>query len=200
MTRVYIVRHGAAPRQATHLNGRTPNVRLGQEGLRQAEAAAMRLAQVQLSAVHTSPLERARDTADIIARTAGLAPIVQPALNEIDFRDWSGASFASLEADPAWRRWNGDRGRARAPGGETMSEAQLRAVAWLEEAQRTAAGAVAAVSHGDLIKALVAHVLGLPLHFYSRFDIDPGSITIIDIETDGPRLHLLNDTTHVRLD
>lgn len=197
--RVSLVRHAAATRQTTHLNGRAADAALTRMGLQQAEGTAMRLARAGVDAVCTSPTARARATAEIIAGAAGLTATSSPALDEIDFGAWTGAAFVDLDKSADWRRWNADRGRARPPGGESMAEVQLRAAIWLEHSSREGQHVVA-VSHGDVIRALVAHVLGLPLHFYDRFALDPASITVVDIDEHGPRLRHLNDTSHVRTD
>src|SRR4051794_17038771 len=143
------------------LCGRMPGVGLGEEGRRQATALAERLAPEGLAAIHSSPAQRARETAEVIALRLGLAVTPCPELDEIEFGAWTGRSFASLAGDPGWERWNTQRGTARPPGGETMAEAQQRAMRWLEEVRlRHPGAAVAAVSHGDVIKAVLAGCLG----------------------------------------
>ncbi|HYD88110.1 MAG TPA: histidine phosphatase family protein [Vitreimonas sp.] len=199
-TRVYFVRHGAVERQTTRLSGRTPHLSLTRAGRAQAEAAALALSGRGIETVMTSPLERAQETAEVIAGAAGAALLVDDDLNEIDFGDWSGAMFETLAGDPEWRIWNEDRGRARPPHGESMLEAQARVARWLERARASAHNVIAAVSHGDVVRAAVAYTLGLPLHFYDRFDIDPGSITAILMRGAEARLISMNERPHVPTD
>ena len=109
-------------------------------------------------------------------------------------RPRTGRALDSFADDPAWTAWNTDRGTARIPGGETMAEAQARIVALLD---RVATGddgrTVAIVSHADMIRGAVAHVLGLPLDNLLRFDIGPASVTRIVWGDWGARLLSLNE-------
>src|SRR5688572_22380871 len=116
----FLVRHAAHEVVDRILCGRTPGVRLGAEGRQQAERVARRLGREPIRAIHTSPLERARETAQPIASRLGMDAEVCEALNEIDVGAWSGKEFAALHEDPRWAFWNGSRGEARAPGGEMM--------------------------------------------------------------------------------
>lgn len=165
-------------------------------GLAQAERLARRFWSDGIEAVYTSPLERTRQTAEPIAAACGLELIEEAALVEIDFGDWNGRSFAELDADPDWRRWNGDRDQARPPGGETMLEVQQRLGRFLETLARSGHGAVVAVSHADVIKSAVALALGLPLRAHDRFEIAPASVTTLRVETWGFRLISLNGECH----
>jgi probable phosphoglycerate mutase len=119
---------------------------------------------------------------------------MEDALIEIDFGAWNGRRFDSLQGDPEWQRWNAHRGAARPPGGESMGEVQGRTMRWATHAAgRHPDAAIVAVSHGDVIKAMVAAVLGLPLDHYARFDIDPASLTTIILWRDGARLLRMNE-------
>jgi probable phosphoglycerate mutase len=155
---------------------------------------ARRLRPVGLAAVYSSPLERARETASIIGAGAGIEPMIEDALTEIDFGEWNGRRFDALQDDLEWRRWNACRGTARPPGGESMSEVQARIMRWAEQAaEQHPDAAVLAVSHGDVIKSMVAAVLGLPLDHYARFEISPASLTTITLWRDGARLLRMNE-------
>lgn len=148
-------------------------------------------------ALYASPTTRALETGAIIAMDLGLDPVATPAIDEIDFGAWAGRTFADLNPDPAWRLWNADRERRRAPGGESMAEAQVRVANWLDLVREgQAAGAVIAVSHADVIKAAVGYALGLSLHFYDRFDIAPGSLTTLVYGDAGWKVSSLNEAPH----
>lgn len=192
-----LVRHAAHGALGHRLCGRQPGVRLSDQGRAEAQALARRLTGLGVTRVLASPMERARETAEPIAEACGAAVETEPALNEIDFGEWTGAAFEALDADPRWRAWNADRGRTRPPGGEAMTQAQARMAAWLARCATDEDEApLAAVSHADVIRAAVAHVLGLPLHFYDRFDIAPASITTLELTDAGPRLLRLNEVVH----
>lgn len=172
-----------------------PGVVLGEAGLAQAERLAERLAGQEVGAVYASPLERARMTAEPIARRIAQEVRVLEALNEIDFGEWSGRDFAALDGDPLWAAWNVARQVARPPGGESMFEAQARAVAGLDRLRREHGEArLALVSHSDLIKSVLAFVLGVPLDGLHRFDVDPASISTVVMGDWGAKVLSLNGT------
>jgi broad specificity phosphatase PhoE len=185
-TTLLLLRHAAHGLVDRVLCGRMPGVRLGEPGRRQAAALAGRMAPERPVAVYASPQMRARETADVIAARCGLA--VQPcdALEEIDFGAWTGRSFEALADDPHWQRWNGARAAERPPGGESMAEAQRRAMRWAEGLPARHAGAtVAAVSHADVIKAVLSAVLTLPLDEHWRFEVSPAGVSKVQLRQDG---------------
>lgn len=188
-----LIRHAAHGHLGQVLSGRMPGVPLSAAGRAQAAALAERLSREPIAAVLSSPVERARETATAIAAAKGLEVEVAAALDEIDFGAWTGLQFAALEGDAAWREWNTRRSVARAPGGETMAAAQLRAWGCVAAvAARFPERTVALVSHADVLKAVVAQVLGLPLDRLLTFDIDPASVTRIVAGDWGARLVSLN--------
>jgi broad specificity phosphatase PhoE len=194
---ILMMRHAVHDLVDRTLCGRTEGVGLGETGRSQAAALAARLSKAGLAALYSSPIQRARETAAGIAGACGLEVVTDDALTEIDFGDWTGKPFDELDADSAWRRWNGDRGRERPPAGESMLEAQNRISGFLDGARSRHLGqTIAAVSHGDVIKAAVAHVLGLPLQFHDRFDISPASITTLVAWTGGAKILSLNEVSH----
>ncbi len=172
-----------------------PGVPLSDEGRAQASALGRWLATRSLDAVECSPLDRTRETAAAIADAAGLPPpLAVDALVEIDLGDWTGKKFGTFGDDPAWHDWNEHRGTARIPGGETMAEAQARIVGHLERLGRERPGeTIAIVTHSDMIRAAVAHVLGLPLDHLLRFDVEPASVTRMVIGDWGAKLSSLNE-------
>lgn len=155
-------------------------VGLSDAGRAQAEALAAALGARPIEAVIASPAQRARETALPLAARLGLAVTVDAGLDEIDFGVWTGRAFAELDPDPAWQDWNRVRSLGVCPGGESMLGAQARAVACLcRLAAASPAAELALVSHQDVIKAVLAHVLGLSLDHLGRLAIDPASRTTI---------------------
>lgn len=194
---VHLLRHAAHDRVDRILCGRMEGVALGSAGRAQASRLAARTAPLGLAAVYTSPMQRCRETAGAVARTAGLTPAVEPAFNEIDFGEWTGQSFAALGEDPRWHIWNTQRDQAAPPGGEAMRAAQARAVAGVEALlPRHAGQTVAVVSHSDVIKAILAHYLGAPLQSYERFEIGPASLSTLVIWPGGGKVLTMNDLVH----
>ena len=175
------------------LVGRAPGVSLGAEGRRQAEALAERLAGVPLEAVYSSPLERARETAAPIAARLGLAVRAVEELTELDFGDWTGRTIGELAGSERWRLFNTFRSGTAAPNGEHMLEVQARMVRALERLRGAHPdGRVAVVGHGDPLKATLAHYLGVPLDLFQRIEIDPGSLSVVELADHGPRVLLVN--------
>lgn len=193
MTTILLVRHAAAA-VVDRLCGRTPGIPLSPAGRRQAAALAERLAGVPLAAVYSSPLERTRETTGAIAAAHQVEPIVSEPLGEVDFGEWTGLSFADLDQRPEWRRFNAVRSLAHPPGGERFVEVQRRAVAELQRlATRHPGAIVAAVTHADVIRAVVTYVLGMPIDLFARLEILPASVTILRLDAaEAPRLAGLN--------
>ena len=193
-TTVVFVRHGSHDLLGTTLCGRMQGVSLNAQGRRQADAAAQRLRGLGLAALYTSPRDRCRETAAPIAAAVGVEAVTEPALDEIDFGDWSGARFDALEGRPDWTAWNTRRSAARPPNGETMDEARSRVTGWLDQARRRHPDAtVAAVSHGDVIKAALLAALGLGVDDFERIDVDPGGLSTVVLGAWGMKVHSINE-------
>lgn len=190
MRRVYLARH-ARHREVGHILSGRSEIGLSAAGRDEAARLAERLAGVPLAAVHASPRRRARETAEIVAARHRLPVTEAPALDEIDFGSWSGQSFAALEDDPAWRRWNAERGAAATPAGETMAGAVARAADHIATIE--AEGPVLCVSHCDVIRGLVVHHLGLGMDAIFRFGCDPASLTTLESDAGGTRVLSLNE-------
>jgi probable phosphoglycerate mutase len=190
MTTFYLVRHGACDGLGETLWGRAPRVVLNEEGKAQAQRVAERFGRVKLDAVYSSPLERALETAEAIARAANLEVKQNAAFNEVDFGDWSGKSFAELERDERWRRFNTQRSVTKVPGGESFLDMQARVVAELDRlSAQHREKTVVIVSHADVIKAAVGYVSGTPIDLLQRFEISPGSVSIIATGQHYTKLH-----------
>lgn len=177
------------------LAGRAPGVHLNQAGRDEVARLVARLAGAAVGAVYSSPLERALETAEPLARSLGLEVRALDPLNELDFGRWTGLTFEELERDPLWRRFNSFRSGARAPGGELMIEAQARIVAEVERLRLAHAGeTIAVVSHGDPLKAVIAHYTGIPLDLFRRVEISPASVSILEVGEEDARVLLVNGT------
>ena len=195
-TTFLLIRHAAHIHLDKLFSGRMPGVPLSETGRAQAARLGAALASEPIDRIVHSPLDRTSETAVAIAAARGSAvPVAAAAgLIEIDLGDWTGRSWQDFGDDPAWRDWNERRGSARIPGGETMGEAQARIVGCLAALAREADGrTVAVVSHSDMIRAAVAHVLELPLDRLLSFDVDVASVTRIVWGEWGARLLSLNE-------
>ena len=191
---ILLIRHAAHVELGRTLSGRRRDVALSNDGLQQAEIVADLLGVEPLAAVYSSPRERAYYTARAVAEPHELKVNVATGLDEIDFGDWTGLSFDALEGDPDWDEWNSARGSAKPPGGESMAQATERAVAQIEAlAAEHPDQAIAAVSHCDIIRGVIAHYLGLPLDNLLRFDIDPASVSRLVVGSWGARVNSVNE-------
>jgi broad specificity phosphatase PhoE len=153
------------------------------------------LANVALRAIYTSPLERAIETAEPIARHRGIDPRAIEDLGEVHVGEWEGKSFAELEGQVQWVAYNQSRSIVRPPGGELMIECQTRMVRAMERIAKEHTGeTIAIVSHGDPIRLLLSHFLGTPIDFLLRFEIDPASLSIVQMAEWGSRVLCMNRT------
>jgi probable phosphomutase (TIGR03848 family) len=197
MTTFLLIRHAACDPVGRKIAGRQPGVHLNEAGKQQAVKLAERLSQLAIAALYSSPLERAIETAQPIAARNRLEILPAPGFNEVDFGSWTGQTIAELESVPEWRRFNQFRSGSRIPGGENMAEVLSRSLGELEQLRKRHAqpGAlVAIVSHGDVLRMLVTHALGMPSDFIHRLELSPASVTVLQVEDYGPRLLLLNGT------
>jgi probable phosphomutase (TIGR03848 family) len=203
MTIIYLIRHAENDYLGKEkLAGWLPGVHLNGRGVAQAEALAERLAGIRFRAIYASPLERALETAEPIARRQGLQVIPRPDLGEVRFGRWQGQTLKTLRRRKLWPIVVHSPALARFPEGESFHETQARVVAELEKLRgkhNRAKSAIICVSHSDTIKLAVAHYLGLPLDLFQRLTVEPASISILSIHQGHTRLICLNDTQASRL-
>lgn len=192
---IHLVRHGEHDLSPGLLAGRTPGVALSERGIAQARRTAERLARAGgIAAVYASPLERTARTAGILGKRLGLAVETVDSLAEIDFGDWTGRSFAELDEREDWRRWNHFRSGTRPLGGETMAEVLARALGFIEDLIRGGPkGSAVLVSHCDVIRAVLAHYLGMPQDLLLRLEVAPASVSTVEIGPWGPRILRINE-------
>ncbi len=193
-TTFFLVRHAAHDRVGTVLCGRMPGVRLGELGRAQARVLAQRFESENVASIHTSPLERAVETASPIAASLGRVAEPSDDIIEIDFGAWSGKTFDMLSDDERWRAWNSSRSTSRPPGGETMLEAQARIIHGMERLRSLhAGGSVILVSHSDVIKAALLYHLGMPIDSYGRLEVSPASISTLVVGDWGSKVLRINE-------
>lgn len=193
MTTFFLIRHASCSGLGQTLWGRTPGVCLNETGKLEAQRLAERFRGITLDAIYSSPLERALETAETIARTMNLEVNKNPEFDEIDFGEWSGKSFDTLATDEVWQCFNTDRSTTRIPGGESFLEVQTRVITELERlSSRHSNARVAIVSHADVIKAAVAYFAATPIDLLQRIEISPCSVSIVK---DGTRLLTINNTS-----
>jgi probable phosphoglycerate mutase len=196
-TLLLLVRHGETPTTGMVLPGRAPGLHLSDRGRAQADVVAGRLAAVPVDALYSSPLERARETAEPSAVRTGLVVDEDAGLTECDFGGWTGAALAELAGLPQWQAVQHSPSTFRFPDGESFLEMQSRIVGALEVLRAARPGAVVVCfSHADPIKAAVAHALGMHLDLFQRIVISPGSVSAISyLEGQSPAVLTVNSTS-----
>lgn len=196
-TTLLLVRHALNDWVGDRLAGWTPDVHLNDKGRAQAEALAQRLAGKPMCAIYSSPLERAVETAQIIADPHNLEVQIREAVGEVRYGQWTGQSLTELAKQDAWRVVQFYPSGARFPDGEGIREMQARAVAELDVLVAAhPAETILVVSHADVIKAALAHYAGLHLDLFQRLVVSPASLSAVAFSSLGPRLVCLNDTAH----
>ena len=177
--------------------GRAQEVHLNSLGERQSHWLAERINSYPVNAIYSSPLTRCIETASLIARRMNLPVEPVESASEIDFGEWSGRDFQDLAPLPEWQRYNGLRSLTAPPHGESMVAVQGRLFSLFTGLCRQFPnGYITLVSHADVIKAALVYFLGVPLDFHRRFEISPGSLSIIALDQSGPRVLSMNETVH----
>lgn len=198
-TTVLLVRHGQTPTTGKVLPGRAKGLHLADEGHRQAQIAADRIAELAetsgVDAVYSSPLERAKETAAPISKALGLKTRIDRGLFECDFGDWTGKELKKLNKLPEWKTVQSAPSTFRFPNGESFTEMQTRMVSALDRLrQQHPGGTIVCVSHADTIKAAVAHALGTHIDLFQRIVISPASVSALTWHAGGPIVLAVNST------
>lgn len=201
MATVLLVRHGRTTANADGiLAGRADGIRLDQMGQDQAARAGERLAVVPLVGVVSSPLERCRQTSEFILnlQTGSPAVPVEHDITECDYGDWQGRALGDLAKEALWPVVQNQPSAVVFPGGESMATMQARSVAAIRrldaafEAEHGPGAVWVAVSHGDIIKSILADALGMHLDLFQRINVGPASISIVRYGTSRPTVHATN--------
>jgi probable phosphomutase (TIGR03848 family) len=188
MATLILARHGRTTANATGvLAGRSKGVRLDDLGLEQARAAGERLAGLPLAAIVTSPLERCRETAREMSRLqdGGARVAADRRLLECDYGSWTGRELKTLAKEPLWATVQAHPSAVTFPEGESMAQMMARSVAAAREwdakveAEHGPDAVWLAVTHGDVIKAVLADALGMHLDLFQRIGVDPASLSVV---------------------
>lgn len=196
MPLLLLIRHGENDFVKTgKLPGRLPGIHLNEKGRKQAEALSEALRDVPLKAIYSSPLERALETAEPVAKARNLPIFQEPDLRDSDVGKWQGKSLKVLRLTNAWKVVQNAPSRFQFPEGESFIELQTRIANTLENIIRQhnkPKHILAVVFHSDPIKLAVSHFLGLPLDHFQRLGCDTGSVTVLHVNEMGAHLLKLN--------
>jgi probable phosphomutase (TIGR03848 family) len=203
MTRIVLLRHAHSSANAKAiLAGRAPGVDLSDRGRKEAQDVSKRLKEIKFSLIRVSPMERCAQTIEPLlaqlSKSLEAKPIVEVEsdLVEVDYGKWTGRKLAILSRDKAWTVVQNTPSAMYFPGGEGLLDVQARAMRALNSAANTPGkGPKLLVSHGDVIKSIVASVLGTHLDHFQKIVIDPASLTVLDFNGVDYRVLTLNSTT-----
>ena len=193
MALVILIRHGQTDEKVSGKISGQGAVPLNPRGQEQARLAAEVLAPLGVTHLLSSPVARAGQTAEIVAQRLGL-PIEQaPSLHEVDYGDWEGSFFSTQRSHPAAHAVFHDPVNAIFPNGESLPNVQQRGVEAVEAARRRYPhGVIAVVSHGDVIRTVMAHYLNMPFNDYRRLNLDNGALSVLELHDDWVRVKAFN--------
>lgn len=198
--RLILTRHGETEWNLVHRTQGRTDTDLTETGREQARRISKRLAGLEFECVYTSPLRRARDTAEIIAQTRAVPVIDDPSLMEMAFGEWEGLTFTQIgETFPdELSVWSSTPHFCNIPGGEPFAQLVARCAEFLRRAEESHKdGIIAAVSHSVPTKVIAALSLGVPMEKLHNIRIDNVSLTIIDTYGGRSVMRVLNDTSHL---
>ena len=197
MPKIVLIRHAHSTANAAGiLSGQLPNVHLSKSGQEQAVRLAERLGKLTIAEVQLSPMDRCSETlAPWLAKYGKSVTVIsQPNLVEVDYGNWSGKKLATLSRAKLWRKVQGQPSAVTFPQGESLAQMQVRAMKTVHDFFESNLELTIMVSHGDVIKSIVASSLGMHLDNFQRIVIDPASITILESSGGSIRLTRLNDS------
>ena len=197
MPKIVLIRHAHSTANAAGvLSGRLPEVHLSKTGQEQAKRLAERLGKLTISKVQVSPMERCAETLEpwLIKYGKNVAVVSDQNLVEVDYGKWSGKKLAVLSRAKLWRKIQSQPSSVTFPEGESLAQMQVRAMQSVHNFFDSDLELMIMVSHGDVIKAIVASALGMHLDDFQRIVIDPASITILESHGGAIRLTRLNDS------
>lgn len=193
--RIFLLRHGeTAWNRERRIMGRRP-VPLSERGRAQLQALVPHLLGLGIEQVFTSPLPRARSSADLVAAALGDLPVVdEEGLTEVDYADWEGKSFPDLRHDPDFHTFLKDPlGTPFPGGGETLYAVRDRVFAAMARVTEQAAGRPAiVVSHGDPLRLVLCGCLALDVAELRRIRVDNGALSAIELTGDWAEVKFVN--------
>jgi len=200
---VVLIRHAHSQANAKGiLSGRIPGVHLSPTGVKQSDTLTSRLGEIKISTLRISPMERCSETISPWWESVGknrnrnVKVITDPNLIEVDYGSWSGKKLSALSKLKLWKTVQNRPSAMYFPVGEGLAQMQERAMRCVYESlTKKGKGAIVLVSHGDVIKSIIASALGMHLDNFQRIVIDPASISVLDFSSSTPRLVLLNDSS-----
>lgn len=197
MIRILLIRHATAQSTGQMLYGRMPGIHLTEQGQREAQALAASVkARYRVDRLISSPLERAMETARHLSTALDVPITTEEEIIELDYGAWLGMKFEDIRESEDWQHYNKLRSLLGPPEGELTLEVQHRAWRALKRAMSPYIDldgtTIAMVSHGDVIRALLVLLLGMPLDNIHRLDVAPASLSEIHFDGHYARVTRVN--------
>lgn len=200
MQKLFLVRHGETVwNSERRYIGRT-NLTLSTKGIEQAKSLARRFAREDVEAIFTSPLKRSLETARIIGREVSLEPVVINELIEVDFGKWEGLTYEEIKEKfgEIIDRWLFSPSKVEIPSGESWEEVMRRAKEFLRQVSERPEKTGLAITHGGIIKTIVALIFNHQRVPFASFLIGNASVSAVGFTEGRPYLLFLNDTCHLK--
>ena len=200
MARLVFIRHAhSTANDAGILSGQLPGVSLSKKGEKQAQLLVERLGASEFDSIRVSPMQRCEETIAPWLNSGysrGLkAYEIDESLIEVDYGSWSGRKLSSLSREKMWKVIQDRPSKVQFPEGERIKAMQKRALSSVMQAlEEKKNGTHLFVSHGDVLKALVASLMKIKLDDFQSLVIDPASVTVIDFDGNRSMLLAFNDT------
>lgn len=201
MSRIFLLRHAhSVANDAGILAGQLPGISLSAKGREQSLGLVERIGAVNFASVRVSPMQRCQETIDpwLLSKFgSGIDDyLLDDQIIEMDYGKWSGKKLSKLSKEKLWKEIQKNPSKVTFPDGEKFTSMQKRAIRSLDTvSQEKKSSNHLLVSHGDVIKAMIAHLLKMKLDNFQSLIVDPASITVIDFDGESARLIAYNDTS-----
>ncbi len=201
MAKIYLVRHAESLANTQGIyQGQTYDTGLSWHGNKQAQLLARRFCDIAIDGIIASPLKRTYRTASYVAEAKALLVCVQPAIKETNHGEWEGKHKLVVERrwSEIYRKWNTKPSKVIFPEGEAFRATARRVLEWWGEIVHWDKD-ILVITHDNILRIIIAHVLGLPLDNIWKFHLAPTGLTMVDCHNGKHIISLLNDTNHLRV-
>jgi len=200
MTTIILARHGETEWNAEEIFRGRVDVDLNETGIREAELLAEHLSYMTIAAVYSSPLKRALQTAEMIARHHDVKVEVASQLIDLDYGEWQGLSHETVRDryGQLYHKWLNNPQLVKMPAGESLDDVRRRAISLVEDIIAKAEGTVVLLSHRVVHKVLICALLALDNSYFWNIRIDTAGISVFAYEDDRFVLTRHNDTSFLK--
>lgn len=201
MTKIYLLRHGETTWNIEKVFRGQAEVPLTENGRSQAKFAGEYLKDKGIQTIYTSPLSRAKETAEIVGKIINLGPMVDDRLTGLNFGEWQGRPYSEIEKEfpEEFMNYKIAPDKFKSPGGETLNEAMRRSLDMLKEIEKKfLEGKILIVTHRVICKLMLLGILGLGSEKFWMLKPDTCSLSEFSSEHEGYVLTKFNDTSFLK--